>query len=102
MSQSDVIARVEVMEDLKEPPMFKVIYMNDNGTTMEFVIESLINYFDYTADTAVEITQTIHETGSAVVAILPFEIAEQKGVEVTICARAANMPLQIKLEPDVN
>jgi ATP-dependent Clp protease adaptor protein ClpS len=80
--------------------MFKVIYLNDSATTMEFVIESLINFFDYTAETAVKITQDIHEAGSAVVAILPYEIAEQKGIEVTLCARTSNMPLQVKLEPE--
>ena len=102
MSQADVITRTNVSQDIKEPPLFKVIYLNDNGTTMEFVIESLMTYFDYTPDTAVKITQDIHEAGSAVVAVLPYEIAEQKGLEVTLSARTANMPLQVKLEPDVS
>ena len=79
--------------------MFKVIYLNDNKTTMEFVIDSLLEYFDYTFETAEQITVDIHETGSAVVAVLPYEIAEQKGVEVTLQAQAQSMPLQIKLEP---
>ena len=100
MSQADVITHVGVNNELKEPPMFKIIYLNDSATTMEFVIDTLMNFFDYTADTAVQITQDIHEAGSAVVAVLPYEIAEQKGIEVTICARTANMPLQIKLEPE--
>jgi ATP-dependent Clp protease adaptor protein ClpS len=69
---------------------------------MEFVVESLMNFFDYTPDTAVKITQDIHEAGSATVAVLPYEIAEQKGIEVTICARTANMPLQVKLEPETD
>jgi ATP-dependent Clp protease adaptor protein ClpS len=43
----------------------------------------------------------IHEKGSAVVAVLPYEMAEQKGVEVTVMARGAGFPLQVKLEPDV-
>lgn len=85
---------------LQEPPMFKIIYLNDNQTTMEFVIDSLINFFNYTTETAVKITEDIHEEGSAVVAILPYEIAEQKGIEVTLAARSNNYPLQIKLEPD--
>jgi ATP-dependent Clp protease adaptor protein ClpS len=102
MSQQDVITRVDVNHDLKEPPLFKVIYLNDDGTTMEFVVESLMNFFDYTPDTAVKITQDIHEAGSAIVAVLPYEIAEQKGIEVTISARTANMPLQVKLEPETN
>jgi ATP-dependent Clp protease adapter protein ClpS len=42
----------------------------------------------------------IHESGSAVVAILPYEIAEQKGIEITISARTEGYPLQIKLEPE--
>ena len=102
MAHSDVITRVDVNHELKEPPMFKVIYLNDNSTTMEFVIDSLVSFFDYTPDTAVKITQDIHEAGSAVVAVLPFEVAEQKGMEVTISARSANMPLQVKLEPETD
>ena len=80
--------------------MFRVIYINDNQTTMEFVVESLIEFFDYTAETAEQITGDIHESGSAVVAVLPHEIAEQKGTEVLMSARAQNYPLQIKLEPE--
>ena len=50
--------------------------------------------------TAVQITQDIHTAGSAVVAVLPYEVAEQKGIEVTLQARNSNYPLQIKLEPE--
>lgn len=85
---------------LKEPPLFKIIYMNDDKTTAEFVIDSLIEHFEYTVPTAEQITMDIHDTGSAVVAILPYEIAEQKGVEITVSARSEGYPLQIKLEPD--
>lgn len=80
--------------------MFKVIYLNDSQTTVEFVIDTLIDFFNYNADTALKITQDIHETGSAVVAVLPYEIAEQKGIEVTVHARSQNYPLQVKLEPE--
>lgn len=80
--------------------MFKVIYFNDNQTTMEFVVETLLQFFNYTPQTAVKITEDIHEKGSAVVAVLPYEIAEQKGIEVTVHARNNNFPLQIKLEPE--
>jgi ATP-dependent Clp protease adaptor protein ClpS len=100
MSSVDTITRISTSQELKEPPLFKLIYLNDNQTTMEFVVETLINFFDYTAQTAVKITDDIHQEGSAVVAVLPFEIAEQKGIEVTVCARSNNFPLQIKLEPE--
>ena len=67
---------------------------------MEFVVESLVDHFEYTPATAEKITLDIHEAGSAVVAVLPYEIAEQKGIEITVEARSAGYPLQIKLEPE--
>lgn len=100
MAQSDAVTKIKVVEGLKEPPMFKIIYLNDNQTTMEFVIETLVDFFDYTTQTALKITEDIHTQGSAVVAVLPYEVAEQKGIEVTLCARSNNYPLQIKLEPE--
>jgi len=100
MSQSDTRTKIKPLEAVKEPPLFKVVYLNDNQTSMEFVIESLIDYFNYTAETAQQITVDVHQTGAACVAVLPYEIAEQKGVEVTMLARAQGFPLQIKLEPE--
>ena len=102
MAQSETRTRIKPLESVKEPPMYRVVYLNDNQTTYDFVIESLIEYFDYTAETADQITIDIHESGAAVVAVLPYEIAEQKGIEVTMMARAQNYPLQIKLEPEIN
>jgi ATP-dependent Clp protease adaptor protein ClpS len=98
MSQSDVVTKT--IQSIKEPPMFKIIYLNDNQTSMEFVIETLVDFFDYSTHTAMKITENIHVDGSAVVAVLPYEIAEQKGIEVTLCARSNNFPLQVKLEPE--
>jgi ATP-dependent Clp protease adapter protein ClpS len=63
-------------------------------------IESLIEFFEYSVESAEQITVDIHTGGSAVVAVLPYEVAEQKGVEVTMLARAQSYPLQIKLEPE--
>lgn len=100
MSQAGTVVKTNVNTSLTEPPMFKIIYLNDNATPMEFVIETLIDSFSYNEQTAVKITQDIHEAGSAVVAVLPYEIAEQKGIEVTVLARNNNYPLQIKLEPE--
>jgi ATP-dependent Clp protease adaptor protein ClpS len=100
MAQSDTRTRIKPLEALPEPPMFKVIYLNDNQTTMDFVVDSLVEYFDYTAETAEQITVDIHNAGQATVAVLPYEVAEQKGIEVTLSARALSYPLQIKLEPE--
>jgi ATP-dependent Clp protease adaptor protein ClpS len=100
MSQAGTVTKIQANLGLSEPPMFKLIYLNDNQTPMEFVVETLIGSFNYTEQTAEKITIDIHEAGSAVVAVLPYEIAEQKGIEVTVQARSNNYPLQIKLEPE--
>lgn len=99
-TQIDTVVNIKAVVDIPEPPMFKVIYINDALTSMEFVTRTLVNHFNYTSDTAVNITTGIHESGSAVVAVLPYEIAEQKGIEVTMEARTEGFPLQVKIEAD--
>jgi ATP-dependent Clp protease adaptor protein ClpS len=100
MPKTETKIKIKPNLALQEPPLYKIIYMNDNVTSMEFVIHSLIDYFDYTADTATTITQNIHNDGSAIVAVLPYEIAEQKGIEVTLDARTQGYPLQVKIEAE--
>lgn len=100
MSKTETKIKIKPNLALTEPPLFKIIYINDDFTSMEFVVGSLIDYFNYTEDTASNITDNIHNDGSAVVAVLPYEIAEQKGIEVTVSARAQGFPLQVKVESD--
>jgi len=100
MANVEPKAKIRPNVALREPPLFKVIYMNDEYTTMEFVVSSLCEYFNYNTDTATQITVDVHEHGSAVVAVLPYEIAEQRGIEVTLDARAQGYPLQIKVEAE--
>jgi ATP-dependent Clp protease adaptor protein ClpS len=99
MAQTQVKNKAKPDTLIKEPPMYKVIYVNDDETSMEFVVTSLVEYFDYTLQLANEKTVEVHEAGSASVAVLPYEIAEQKGVEVTLSARNSGYPLLIKIEP---
>lgn len=98
--KNDTRQKIKPNIALQEPPLYRIIYMNDDVTSMEFVIESLIEYFNYNPDTASQLTRDIHENGSAVVAVLPYEIAEQKGIEVTVDARAQGYPLQVKVEAE--
>ena len=101
-SQTDTLIKPQISPklDIKEPGKYKVIYINDETTTMEFVILSLISIFNFSESEAHNITKKIHEDGSAVVAVLPYEIAEQKGIEVTLDARAQGYPLQVKVEAE--
>lgn len=98
MPQTDTMIKPKL--DLAAPSMYKVIYVNDNKTSMQFVIDSLEDHFAYATSTAEKLANQVHTEGSAVVAVLPFEIAEQKGIEVTVEARQNGYPLQIKIERD--
>ena len=97
---ANVETKIKETVKLSEPPLFKIIYLNDEETPVDFVVSTLIEHFDYTEITAQKITMDVHGSGSAVVAVLPYELAEQKGIEITVSARAEGYPLQIKLEPD--
>ena len=99
-TQVETITKIKPDPTVAEPPMFKVIYLNDEKTTIGFVIKTLCEIFDYDTKRAEHITSDIHANGSAVVAVLPYEIAEQKGVEVTVEARAEGFPLMVKIEPE--
>jgi ATP-dependent Clp protease adaptor protein ClpS len=92
--------RIEPKLNIPEPPQFRVIYINDEQTTKEFVVETLKVIFNYDEGAAEALTMRVHEEGSAVVAVLPYEMAEQKGIEVTLLARNNGFPLQVKIEAD--
>lgn len=97
---SQIKPRIEPKLNIKEPSMFKVVYINDEITTADFVTESLVSVFKLTQEIAESLTQKVHEEGSAVVSVMPYEIAEQKGIEVSVLARRQGFPLEIKLEAD--
>ena len=64
--------KIEVKTNIPEPPQYRVIYINDETTTQEFVIETLKLIFHYDEGGAEALTMKVHEEGSAVVAVLPF------------------------------
>lgn len=86
--------------DVTPPPRFSVIFMNDSVTTVQFVMSVLQEVFEHDEDNAMTLTAKIHEQGQASVAVLPFEIAESKAVEVTLLARTNSFPLNVKIEPE--
>lgn len=99
-TETTVRQRIEPKLNIPEPPNYRVIYINDEKTSMEFVIETLKVVFHYDEGAAHALTMQVHEEGSAVVAVLPYELAEQKGIEVTMLARNNGFPLQVKIEAD--
>ena len=100
MSKTDIITKIKPNLKIAEPPFYNVFYINDDVTTMNFVVDSLMQYFGHNEDSAYELTKSIHNDGKAVVATLPYEIAEQKGIEVTIDARKNGFPLDVQIKAD--
>lgn len=100
MPSTDIQLDEKIKVKVAEPKNWKVIFLNDDSTPMDFVISTLMEIFKHTADTAKEITLQIHETGSGIAGVYSFEIAEAKAVESTTQARANGFPLQIKLEEE--
>jgi ATP-dependent Clp protease adaptor protein ClpS len=98
LSETEVKQNVRPVLNIKPPKDYKVIYLNDDVTTYEFVIESLVNVFNYDTEDADSKAIEINDEGAGIVAVLPFEIAEQKGVEVLMSARNQGYPLEVKLE----
>ena len=63
MSSAEPKAKIKPKLNIKEPSKFKVIYINDEVTSMEFVVETLIMIFGYNESSAFDITKQIHEVG---------------------------------------
>lgn len=97
---TDVKIDEKITVDLQPPKLWKVVFLNDDKTPMEFVIDVLTTIFRHDADQAKELTLEIHNTGSAVVGIYTHEVAEQKGIDTTSSARQNGFPLQVTIEPD--
>ena len=85
---------------LDEPGLYDVIFLNDNITTIEFVVKVLKQIFGKTQEQAEAITRRIHDDGQGVVGSYVHEVAEQKGIETTVLSRNNNYPLQVKIEAD--
>ena len=83
---------------LEEPGLWDVIFLNDNITTMEFVVRVLKQIFGKSQEQAERITKEIHDKGQGIVGSYVHEVAEQKGLETTLVARQENFPLQVKVK----
>jgi len=99
VTQAQTITKEKQTSALKEPGMYKVVFFNDDITPMNFVVQILVELFKHNTERANSIMQQIHNNGSGVAGIYPYEIAEQKGVETSVLARGNGYPLQVKIDP---
>ncbi|MGP1450442.1 MAG: ATP-dependent Clp protease adaptor ClpS [Wolinella sp.] len=91
-SEVEVENRDEVATS--EPLRFKVILLNDDYSTMEFVVEVLVEVFNKSFEEALNIMLDVHKKGMGVCGIYPYDIAETKVAQVKKRAKAAGYPLR--------
>ena len=82
------------------PRKYKVIYHNDDYTSMEFVTWALMEFFNKTEVDAQSLTLEVHKLGSAIAGIYDYQMAEQKIWEVLTSARENEFPLQVTGEAE--
>ena len=92
------LATAEAKPELKRPPMYKVLLLNDDFTPMEFVVHILENFFSMTREKATQIMLVVHSEGKAVVGIYPRDIAETKSEQVNLYAQENDHPLMSSIE----
>jgi len=104
MSDTDTIDDVVIDEKISvntyEPSNYKVIFLNDNTTPIDFVIEVLKVIFKHSTETATDLTMKIHNDGSSVVGVYSYEIAESKTIETVNLSRENGFALQVKMEKE--
>jgi ATP-dependent Clp protease adaptor protein ClpS len=95
---TEVVADSKVKNKTKKPPLYKVILLNDNITTMNFVVYVLETVFNKVPSEAVAIMLKVHTEGRGLAGIYPKSIAEAKVAKVISEARGEGYPLQCILE----
>jgi ATP-dependent Clp protease adaptor protein ClpS len=82
----------------QEPALYKVVLLNDDYTTMEFVVNVLETVFQKSPAEAYRIMMQVHVNGAGVAGVYPWEVAETKVETLTTMARQAEFPLRAAIE----
>jgi ATP-dependent Clp protease adaptor protein ClpS len=80
------------------PRLYKVMLLNDDYTTFDFVIEILKTVFHKSEEEAINLTLKVDREGSALVGVYPYEIAQIKIEKTHALAREAGFPLRAVME----
>lgn len=99
MSEKAII-KEEIKTKLEKPKMYRVVLLNDDYTTMEFVIEVLVQVFHKAAADATRIMLDVHEKGKGLVGTYPYDIARTKVLQVEEMASEREFPLRASIEEE--
>jgi ATP-dependent Clp protease adaptor protein ClpS len=94
----DGLALQEARPQVKKPPLYRVVILNDDYTPMEFVVKVLKRFFGLSHDKATSVMLHVHTRGRGVAGVYTYEIAETKVIMVNDYAREHEHPLQSTLE----
>ena len=86
--------------DLQEPKKYKVFLLNDDFSTMDFVIDVLVRVFRKSVDEASIIMLNIHNKGKEICGTYSYEIAGTKVAQVKAMAREKGFPLKATMEEE--
>lgn len=92
------LAVAESKPELKQPPLYRVVLLNDDYTPMEFVVEVLETFFYMNREKATQVMLTVHTQGKGVCGIFTRDIAETKAAQVNQYARESQHPLLAEIE----
>lgn len=95
-----VATETKKKEKLEKPKLYRVIFHNDNYTTMEFVIAVLREVFHKSEADSVSIMLNVHRTGYGVAGVYTYELAETKVNRTHQLAKEAEFPLKLTMEPE--
>lgn len=95
-----VIYKDDTTVEFKKPKLYKVILLNDNYTSMEFVVKVLIVVFHKSNADANQIMLTIHHKGKGIVGTYTYDIALTKISQVEQMAAQRGYPLAAVIEPE--
>ena len=84
--------------EVKEPPSYQVVLINDDYTPMEFVVLVLENVFNKKQEEATQIMLHVHKNGVGVCGTFTYEVAEAKCKSVMDLAKKHEHPLQCTME----
>ncbi|AWF81141.1 ATP-dependent Clp protease adapter ClpS [Microbulbifer sp. A4B17] len=94
------LALEEAPPQLKRPPMYKVVMLNDDYTPMDFVVETLELFFSVNRERATQLMLQVHTRGKAVCGVYTRDIAETKAAQVNQFAQENEHPLLCEIEAD--
>ncbi len=86
--------------ELKPPPMYKVVLLNDDYTPMEFVVHILEMFFGMNREKATHIMLNVHTRGKGICGVYPYDIAETKVAQVNDYSSQNEHPLKCTMEAE--